>query len=126
MLFYFSSGFDPLTLLAGLAFLAFLLQTLHALLYRQTASISSLGLSRKVTEPPVELEHAVGRALDRFVSTPDFSIANFTRSYILADYQHFILHSVASNSVCFSVLLDFFPQSFKKSNRIPCRPGTCS
>jgi hypothetical protein len=57
-----------LTLLAGLAFLAFLLQTLHALLYRQTTSVSSVGLSRKISDSPSELEHTVKSALDKYVS----------------------------------------------------------
>ncbi|XP_033608481.1 uncharacterized protein LOC111867178 isoform X2 [Cryptotermes secundus] len=63
---YNTSGFDPLTLLAGLAFLAFLLQTLHALLYRQTTSVSSVGLSRKISDSPSELEHTVKSALDKY------------------------------------------------------------
>jgi hypothetical protein len=61
------SGFDPLTLLAGLAFLAFLLQTLHALLYRQTTNVSSVGLSRKISDSS-ELEHSVKTALDKYVN----------------------------------------------------------
>jgi hypothetical protein len=57
-----------LTLLAGLAFLAFLLQTLHALLYRQTTNVSSVGLSRKISDSSSDLEHSVKTALDKFVS----------------------------------------------------------
>ncbi|XP_069692258.1 uncharacterized protein [Periplaneta americana] len=63
---YNTSGFDPLTLLAGLAFLAFLLQTLHALLYRQTTSVNSVGLSRKMPETPADLEHSVKTAFDKY------------------------------------------------------------
>ena len=66
--FLFRSGFDPLTLLAGLAFLAFLLQTLHALLYRQTTSVSSVGLSRTISDSLSDIEHTVKAALDKYVS----------------------------------------------------------
>jgi hypothetical protein len=57
-----------LTLLAGLAFLAFLLQTLHALLYRQTTNVSSVGLARTISDSLSDIEHTVKAALDKYVS----------------------------------------------------------
>ena len=66
---FFRSGFDPLTLLAGLAFLAFLLQTLHALLYRQTTNVSSVGLARTISDSMSDIEHRVKAALDKYVSS---------------------------------------------------------
>ncbi|KAK7871327.1 hypothetical protein R5R35_007589 [Gryllus longicercus] len=62
------SGFEPMTLLAGLAFLAFLLQTLHALLYRApaTATLAPVSISRGSVEPESKITDTVLSALEKY------------------------------------------------------------
>ncbi|XP_049960593.1 uncharacterized protein LOC126481111 [Schistocerca serialis cubense] len=62
------SGFDPLTVLAGLAFLAFLLQTLYALLYRtpQPSAITPVAVSRSVSPGISDLMDRVLRAIQKY------------------------------------------------------------
>lgn len=66
-------GFDPISILASLAFLAFLLQSFVSLFDRSRSIIPTIVSSRQSLETSVQdiAEH-VFRAIDRYVSMNNF------------------------------------------------------
>ncbi|XP_067012790.2 uncharacterized protein [Anabrus simplex] len=112
---YHTSGFEPLTLLAGLAFLAFLLQTLHALLYRNppASSITPVAISRASKQTETQLAHTVSSAVEKYENLneergfqPDVSWTSLPAKIgnIISDYWRSKTNTPCGNSIICRVL----------------------